>query len=640
MEHPEINRMLGVLEEDPTEICHEKEVKLEQSWTITCSGNADTKIGADSFTGEQLAFNKTSSTSIHSIPGNPGITIIIPTAPKPPQKDPDPLLVENIKLEEEIEDLNMIEEFDSQLESNFDPDNEVIESKEHTFNLENASDWFHGQLSAEQAEERLRLSGMDKCFLTRESDIRDEEYNNFDYEKYIISCLAKGSIRHFIIPNVFDRNDIISESTAQVISTINYCQHPVLPLNGNCEKDSEGKKKFAKGICFVCNQTYHDPSHTKNSNHLIRHLKTHKLSQCGDCQQFISKGSFNFHRLTQCTQGKSPKTFKCQLCDYTTPLKYVLQKHLKNHEKKKKKETQGYSKKTEDKNGRTVYRYSYSYFCPEEGCDWKGKDKNRLEQHINRIHTPQPVKEPKVFECEKCEYKTNIKRCLIRHRKVHEGPTKDQPLPCEMCGKMLTSKHMLTRHLVLEHGMMSNSKIPENCTKCVQCKFIVEDEKLESHVCIKKHKCKECGEMFYNLHEKSKHFAVKHSELLPSSNCEICGTIFRGNGASSRLESHLKVHTEDREVECPQCGKKVKGLENHIATMHTQNDGMKHKCSYCGKGFVNMHSLQRHIDSIHLDARKYPCRYGCSVRYNDFSNRNAHEKKIHGALHSRSDGNN
>ena len=269
--------------------------------------------------------------------------------------------------------------------------------------------------------------------------------------------------------------------------------------------------------------------------------------------------------------------------------------------------------------------------CPEEGCMWKGVTKLHLEQHLKRIHVPLP---PKVYECDQCEFKTTVKRNSIRHRKVHEGPTKDKPIPCEICGKMLTSNRMLTNHLLMEHGM--SSKVPGNCTKCVKCKLIMEKDELESHVCIKKHKCKECGEMFYNESERIHHFAVKHSELLPTSNCEICGTIFRGIGASSSLKKHLKIHTEG-EVECPQCGKKVRQLENHIATTHTENHEMKHKCSYCGKGFSNKTVLQNHIDSIHLDARKYPCRYGCSFRYNDFSNRNAHERKKHGALHSRSE---
>ena len=108
------------------------------------------------------------------------------------------------------------------------------------------------------------------------------------------------------------------------------------------------------------------------------------------------------------------------------------------------------------------------------------------------------------------------------------------------------------------------------------------------------------------------------------------------NTIKQQMERHLKVHTQG-DLECPQCGKKVRDLDSHIATMHTKGDELKHKCSYCGKSFLKKTGLQKHIDSIHLDARKYPCRYGCSFRYNDSSNRNAHEKKKHGALHSRSD---
>ena len=445
--------MLGhqVSEEYPTEVCHEKEIKLEQSW------NSETKIGTNSFTEGQLV-------SVHTIAGNPGITIIIPTAPKPSQKDPDPLLMENIKLEEDIEDLNIIEMFDSELESHYDQNNAIIKSE---------VDFKHGKISEE-------MSGRTGT---------------------VYQCSQEG-----------------------------------------CE--------FKTSI--------------KSS--LIRHRK-------------------NIHGIINDNRNKRIK----------------------------------------DENGRRVYQ------CSEEGCTWKGVTKLRLEQHVKRIHVPLP---PKVYECDQCEYKTTSKRNSIRHRKSHEGPTKDQPLPCEMCGKMCTSKTMLTNHLIKEHG--KKSIIPENCIRCGQCKSIVEKDKLESHVCVKKNKCKECGEMFYNNGDKTKHFAAIHSELLPTSNCEICGKVFRGIEIKQQMEKHSKIHTQGY-IECPQCGKKVRDLDSHIATMHTKGDELKHKCSYCGKSFLKKTGLQKHIDSIHLDARKYPCRYGCSFRYNDSSNRNAHEKKKHGALHSRSD---
>ena len=445
-------------------------------WRIV--GNADTKIGTNSFTEEQLAFNETTSSSVHSIPGNPGITIIIPTAPKPPQKDPDPLLVENVKLEEDIEDLNMVEVFDNELESHYDQNNEFIKSE---------VDFKHGKISEEMTYYKVKVEN---------ENVRVRTHTGIVYQCPQEGCEFKTSIK----------------------------------------------------------------------SNLNRHRKK-------------NHGMINDNRSTR----------------------------------------------IKDENGRSVYQ------CPEEGCTWKGVTKLRLEKHVKRIHVLLP---PKVYECNQCEYKTTSKRNSIRHMKSHEGPTKDQPLPCDMCGKMFTSKTMLTNHLVMEHGM---STIPEHCTRCCQCKSIVEKDIMESHVCIKKNKCKECGEMFYNNREKTKHFAAMHSELLASSNCEICGKVFRGNESQLRqqMERHLKVHTQG-DIECPQCGKKVRDIDSHIATMHTQDDEKRHKCSYCEKGFIKKQELRRHV-RIHLDARKYPCRYGCSLRYNDSSNRNAHEKKKHGALHSRSD---
>ena len=36
--------------------------------------------------------------------------------------------------------------------------------------------------------------------------------------------------------------------------------------------------------------------------------------------------------------------------------------------------------------------------------------------------------------------------------------------------------------------------------------------------------------------------------------------------------------------------------------------------------------------SVHLKLRPYKCRYGCDDSYNDYHNRNSHEKKKHGKL--------
>jgi uncharacterized Zn-finger protein len=74
----------------------------------------------------------------------------------------------------------------------------------------------------------------------------------------------------------------------------------------------------------------------------------------------------------------------------------------------------------------------------------------------------------------------------------------------------------------------------------------------------------------------------------------------------------------------------VKRLEHHIGSVHTEESEKKFPCTTCGKGFPNSFHLKKH-EAIHQNEKPYRCREGCDVGYNDSSNRNQHERKLHGA---------
>ena len=77
----------------------------------------------------------------------------------------------------------------------------------------------------------------------------------------------------------------------------------------------------------------------------------------------------------------------------------------------------------------------------------------------------------------------------------------------------------------------------------------------------------------------------------------------------------------------------VRNLDYHIKVMHTDDKDKRFQCIDCGKGFIYKDSLEKHKMNVHLKLRPYICRYdGCDVSYNDASNRNQHEKRVHGAV--------
>ena len=63
--------------------------------------------------------------------------------------------------------------------------------------------------------------------------------------------------------------------------------------------------------------------------------------------------------------------------------------------------------------------------------------------------------------------------------------------------------------------------------------------------------------------------------------------------------------------------------------MHTKEADRGLKCEVCGKGFVDNGKLRDHMN-IHLNLKPYKCREGCDMAYSDRSNRNQHERRVHG----------
>ena len=122
-----------------------------------------------------------------------------------------------------------------------------------------------------------------------------------------------------------------------------------------------------------------------------------------------------------------------------------------------------------------------------------------------------------------------------------------------------------------------------------------------------------------NIHIETYH-------IKPTINCTQCDKLF----ASQRvLQKHMK-NTHSEKPTCNICGKQVRKIKSHMILVHKSDEEKKYQCSKCGKGFLTQRALDIHDMNVHLKLRPYECRYGCESRYNDPSNRSAHERKTHG----------
>ena len=177
------------------------------------------------------------------------------------------------------------------------------------------------------------------------------------------------------------------------------------------------------------------------------------------------------------------------------------------------------------------------------------------------------------------------------------------------------------RHMKVEHLGW------QGCHQCIQC--FESEEQLTEHV--EKHSltfiCDLCGFVASNPQSLKDHTKKKHeSTPLP---CPDCGKIM---GSKIALDSHKrKVHSASA---CVICGVVVKNIKVHMQEMHMDDSEKRYHCEDCGKGFMDKQRLTDHRINMHIKSQPHKCRYGCENRYNDKSNRNAHERRRHGEVYN------
>ena len=168
-------------------------------------------------------------------------------------------------------------------------------------------------------------------------------------------------------------------------------------------------------------------------------------------------------------------------------------------------------------------------------------------------------------------------------------------------------------------------------TQCTECLRVLKDV-TKKHKCQERAKgndrrgatCHECGRVFKKSSSMYSHMKAYHSKT--TSECEKCGKVFK---CEIYMREHLKkVHSENQA--CTICGKQVAKMQVHVNLVHTDKSEWRYKCEVCGNRFVDKGKLKTHLN-IHQNIKPYSCREGCKMSFSDSSNRNQHERRVHGA---------
>lgn len=138
------------------------------------------------------------------------------------------------------------------------------------------------------------------------------------------------------------------------------------------------------------------------------------------------------------------------------------------------------------------------------------------------------------YSCTMCGLVYSTKVDLESHERAHNVGTKTYT--CALCHHSFDTKTILQKHMVLNHG---------------------QEYKLF---------CFECGRGFKSYPSLNNHDRLFHRSDTNCPVCDFCGKIFP---FESKLQAHLKKHSQDRPCVCSVCGKAYKhqqNLKDHIAT--------------------------------------------------------------------------
>eukprot|EP00057_Strongylocentrotus_purpuratus_P003089 XP_003725893.2 PREDICTED: zinc finger protein 616-like [Strongylocentrotus purpuratus] len=149
-----------------------------------------------------------------------------------------------------------------------------------------------------------------------------------------------------------------------------------------------------------------------------------------------------------------------------------------------------------------------------------------------------------------------------------------KPFVCELCGRMYSSNSSLLRHK-------------------------------QSHLISKPHNCHFCDKSYSRGPLLREHIQFAHSGEHRAHQCTFCEKSFPN---ATRLDLHVRIHTQDKPFKCAVCQKGFTDSSN-LRRHERSHKGLRtHKCLQCGRLFSEKPALQRHL-ARHQGEKNYQCQH-------------------------------
>jgi len=334
------------------------------------------------------------------------------------------------------------------------------------------------------------------------------------------------------------------------------------------EEDAEEKSRIkykptqvVGGTAFTCNYCNYS---TPKRYLLSRHMKSHsedRPHKCSVCERgFKTLASLQNHVNTH----TGTKPHRCKYCDASFTTSGELVRHVR-------------------------YRHTHEkpHKCPD--CDYMSVELSKLKRHM-RCHSGE-----RPYQCPHCTYASPDTFKLKRHLRIHTG---EKPYECDICHARFTQSNSLKAHRTIHTGdkpVYQCELCPTTCGRKTDLRLHVQ----KLHTSEKPMHCKMCGKSFPDRYTLKVHKKTHEGEKC--FKCDLCPY---SSISQRHLESHMLIHTDQKPYQCDQCDqsfrqkqllKRHQNLYHNPAYVPPPPKEKTHECPECNRSFRHKGNLIRHM---------------------------------------------
>ena len=308
--------------------------------------------------------------------------------------------------------------------------------------------WYHGEISSDEAEARLELEYQVGSFLVR-------KVGSFHILSFVGKFQHKVCIKHLKVPTT-RHHTLLKENPGlkteyEVIKFIlgmdcKYFLHPV-DRPKNIQPTDLKSIKIAKEDtiepfkCILCENI------AKSRNDAIYHDSTHKLSFCERCKGFVLFTN-QMHHKRICDPNF---ILKCEICsEYETKCPSSMKAHKKACHSIPNFKCPSCDKSFRKERKLRIHEIEvHKKRVPCDLCGMTFANTKGMPMHKKMVHDLDTVKSQNVnkYQCPKCDFKAPYFKMIKKHLNTHNKPK----YQCEDCSFFTNRKIEFEKHNACFH---------------------------------------------------------------------------------------------------------------------------------------------------------------------------------------------